>query len=142
MPDADPIAILRETTSVLLIDYPGRIVPDTLTKAGFDVIAHEGPGPEEYRRYSVGDDGEVRRTDGGPAPEHADLVFSYRPLDELPPIVEEAKRIGAKAVWLHRDGANDDEVSESRRIVDAAGLIAVSEPFILDAVSSLGESSP
>jgi len=28
---------------------PGpRIVPDTLARAGFDVTAHEGPGPEEY----------------------------------------------------------------------------------------------
>ena len=141
MPDTGPIAILRETTSMLLIDYPGRRVPDTLTRAGFDVVAHEGPGPDEYRRYSVGHDGEIHRTEGGPAPEHADLVFSYRPVDEIPGIVEEAKRIGAKAVWLHVDGT-DDELSESRRIVEAAGLIAVTEPFILDAVSSLGESSP
>ena len=141
MTDADPLAILRATRSVLLIDYPGRIVPDTLTRAGFDVVAHEGPGPDEYRRYSVGDDGSVERTEGGPAPEHADLVFSYRPIDELPPIVEEAKRIGARAVWLHVDGT-DDDVSESRRIVEQAGLVAVSEPFILDAVSSLGPSSP
>ena len=48
----------------------------------------------------------------------------------------------AEAVWLHVDGTNADELSESRRIVEAAGLIAVSEPFVLDAVSSLGESSP
>ena len=142
MTDPDPIEILRATTSVLLIDYPGRIVPDTLARAGFDVVAHEGPGPLEYRHYRVGDDGEIVRSDGGPAPDHADLVFEYRPIDELPPIIDEAKRIGATAVWIHDDGTNADEVAESRRLVREAGLPAVTEPFILDAVSSLRPPTP
>jgi predicted CoA-binding protein len=139
----DGLAILRATRTILLIDYPGRVVPDTLARAGFDVVAHEGPGPDEYRRYTAHPDtGDVTRSEGGPAPGHADLVFSYRPVAELPGIVEEARRIGATAVWLHQDGANGDELPESRQIVADAGLVSIAEPFILDAVSSLRSPSP
>ena len=144
----DHQALLESTQSILLIDYPGRIVPDTLTRAGYIVVAHEGPGPNEYVAYSLDANGEIARGAPGPAPDQADLVFSHRPVDELPEIAEEAARIGARAVWMHSglasDGSPDprgcwlppDDRSQARRLVEAAGLAYLDEPFILDAVAA------
>ena len=88
--------VLAGTESILLIDYPGRVVPDT----------------------------------------HTDLVYSYRPIDELPGIVEEAARLGAKAVWTQYDTEpSDDERARARAIVEAAGLAHVDAPLLLDAVA-------
>jgi hypothetical protein len=33
---------------VLVIDWPSRDVADALVRAGFDVVVHDGPGPEDY----------------------------------------------------------------------------------------------
>ena len=149
MAAADYRTLLASTRRIVLIDYPGRIVPDSLAKAGFEVVAHEGPGENEYHEYSVVD-GAVIRGDGGPAPAAADLVFSHRPIDELGPIAEEAARIKAKAVWLHSGIAegggrdprgcwlSDEDRATARSIVEGAGLEYVDSPFILDAVEERG----
>jgi predicted CoA-binding protein len=127
--------VLQQTSSILLIDYPGRVVPDTLARSGFDVIAHEGPGPEEYHRYSVDGD-EITKSAGAGPPAAVDLVFSHRPLNELRPIVAEAVRVGARALWQHT-GYTQDERREAEGVVTAAGLVYVDEPYILDAVAEL-----
>ena len=129
MTDVDARALLRSVRTILLIDYPGKVVPETLARAGFDVRTHEGPGPEEYGSYALQGD-EVVQGPRGAAPGSADLVFSHRPIDELPAIVEEAVRLGAKAVWVTEASAGD----EARRLVEAAGLTYVGEPPILDAL--------
>lgn len=127
--------VLRATASILLIDYPGRIVPDTLARRGFDVTAHEGPGPEEYHRYRLAGD-EIVKGEGSGAPAAVDLVFSHRPLDELGPIVAEAQRLGAIALWQH-DGYTPDERRQAESMVTTAGLVYVDAPFILDAVAEV-----
>jgi predicted CoA-binding protein len=129
--------VLQQTSSILLIDYPGRVVPDTLARSGFDVTAHEGPGPEEYYRYSVDGD-EIAKSQGAGPPAAVDLVFSHRPLDELAPIVEEAVRLGARALWQH-PGYTSEERRQAEALATAAGLVYVDEPYILDAVADLSE---
>ena len=119
----DPREVLASTTTILLIDYPGRAVPEALARAGYVVRTHEGPGELDYGSYAVEGD-EVLQGPRGAAPEAADLVFSHRPVDELPGIVDEAVRIGAKAVWVTEESAGD----EARSIVEAAGLAYVGEP--------------
>jgi hypothetical protein len=52
--------VLQETKSILLIDYPGRVVPDSRARAGFVVTAHEGPGALEYCHYQVAGDEVVK----------------------------------------------------------------------------------
>jgi hypothetical protein len=47
----DRRSLLESMRTILLIDYPGRVVPETLARAGFDVRTHEGPGPMEYGSY-------------------------------------------------------------------------------------------
>jgi predicted CoA-binding protein len=128
----DHLHLLETARTILLIDYPGRIVPETLARAGYEVVTHEGPGPMDYGSYAVAGS-EVVPGPRGPAPEHADLVCSHRPVAELPGIVEEAVRIGATAVWVTAEAAGD----EARSIVEAAGLAYVGDPPILDALEEL-----
>ncbi|HVA05394.1 MAG TPA: hypothetical protein VNG12_01510 [Acidimicrobiales bacterium] len=45
--------ILEQTRSILLVDWPSRAGPDTLTRAGFAVTVHGGPGPCDYSNYTV-----------------------------------------------------------------------------------------
>lgn len=127
--------VLRGTASILLIDYPGRIVPETLARRGFEVTAHEGPGPEEYHRYHV-DGAEIVKSAGGGPPAAVDLVFSHRPIVELGPIVAEAQRLGAIALWQH-DGYTPDERRQAESMVAAADLVYIDAPFILDAVAEV-----
>lgn len=140
MPEAaGPLAGVR---SVVLIDWPSRDVPDALARRGLTVVSNDGP--DEYNAYElVGDEVRVRSVDG--LPERADLVYTHRPIDELPEIVETAKELGAKIVWLQsgRDasGAKDprgcwlsaDDARKAREIVKAAGLGYIDSPYIGDA---------
>lgn len=124
--------LLAETTTVVLVDWPSREVPDTLARHGFSVIAAEGP--ETYTAYEA-HEGEVRTHSVDGLPQSAELVYAYRPIDELPDIVHTATAVGATAVWLHpaRDLAPADAAG-ARELVERAGLVFITEPSILDAV--------
>jgi hypothetical protein len=123
--------------------------PDTLARAGFEVIVHGGPGPEAYSAYECDKDESVVRHVGA-APEHADLVYAHRPMAELPGIVTVAQAIGARTIWLQSGltstGTGDprgcwvpeEESREAREMVESVGLSYVEEPYIADAVRELG----
>lgn len=141
----DVAKLLASTKTVLLVDWPSRDVPDTLARGGFTVVSNDGP--EEYNAYEV-EAGEVRLRQVGRAPERADLVYTHRPIDELPEIVDTAKAVGAKAVWiqsgLDTTGAKDPrgcwfpqaDSDTARKIVEEAGLTYIQAPYIADAVRS------
>jgi hypothetical protein len=99
----EPEAVLRTARSVLVVDWPSREVPDGLAAAGLQVVVKGGPGPLH------------------PQPEHIDLVYAYRPVDELPGIAALAKELGARAVW-HGVALSVQEAAGARRIVEAEGL--------------------
>ena len=140
---ADVAGRLAQTKTVLLIDWPSRDVPDTLARGGFTVVSSDGP--DEYNAYEV-EGGEVRVRDVGQLPKRADLVYTHRPIDELPEIVDTAKAVGAKAVWiqsgLDKSGAKDPrgywfpqaESDKARKIVEGAGLTYIEASYIADAV--------
>ena len=153
-PVTDVAEIIRDSRTVLLVDWPDRDVPDTLARAGYGVVSDDGPSADEYNAYEMVE-GEVRiRRVGGP-PEHVDLVYTHRPVDELPDIVEQARALGARAVWiqsgLDATGARDprgcwlapERSTEAREIVESAGLVYIEAPYIGDAVRrvSAGESA-
>ena len=118
---------LQDARTVLLIDYPRREVPETLARAGYEVVVEGGPKPEDYFGFTVEGD-HVNEVRLGLTPEHADIVYVYRPAEELPEIVEQARRIGAGIVWC--EVGSDD----ARRIVEDAGLAYVDSPPIVEAV--------
>jgi predicted CoA-binding protein len=100
MPSAEEV--LDHVDTILMVDWRSRDVPDTLARAGFSVVVHGGPGPEDYSAYER-ENGAVVVRPLGVAPEHGDLVYTHRPIDELPGIVSTAQAIGARTVW-HQSG--------------------------------------
>jgi predicted CoA-binding protein len=146
MTEADEV--LRAARTVLLVDWPSRDVPETLVRAGYTVFVKGGPEPDNYSVQELVD-GEVIGRRVGVAPEHVDLVYSHRPLGELPGIVALADRVGAAAVW-HQSGLDstgvkdpegvwlaESEAQEASAVVQAAGLVFVHTPYIADTVRRL-----
>jgi predicted CoA-binding protein len=141
--------ILRETGSILLVDWPSKDVPETLARAGYTVVVKGGPEPGNYWAYEVRD-GEVISRRTGQAPVAVDLVYSHRPVGELPGIVAMAQRLGAGAVWLQSGRASDgtrapdgcwmDQAASraARATVESAGLAYIEAPYIADEVRSRG----
>jgi len=60
-------------------------------------------------------------------PEPVDIVDIFRPPPAVPPIVEEAIRIGAKAVWM-QEGISHAEAAQQ---AEAAGLAVVQDRCIM-----------
>jgi predicted CoA-binding protein len=141
--------ILREAGSILLVDWPSRDVPETLARAGYTVLVKGGPQPDNYSIYEVRD-GDVVPRRIGRAPAAVDLVYSYRPVGELPGIVAMAQQLGAGAVWLQSGVASDgtkttdgcwmDQSSSqaARAVVESAGLAYIEAPYIADEARSRG----
>ena len=127
--------------TILVIDWPSKEVPELLARARLRVVVRGGPGPEDYSIYQI-NNGEVMERLTGCPPERADLIYSYRPLSELPGIIATAKELGAKTIWS-QSGVNatggkdprgcwvaDDELTLARNLVEAAGLRFIAEPYI------------
>lgn len=123
-----PADVLAAARAVLLVDYPSRVVPDTLVRAGRTVFVKSGPGPGDFTLQRLQGEEVVARL-LGQAPDHVDLVYAHRPLAELPGIVELAKQLGASAIWREFDPA---ESAQARRLVEEAGLRYVDEAPIVD----------
>jgi predicted CoA-binding protein len=135
---------LKTAETILVIDWPSKEVPELLALAGFKVVVRGGPGPEDYSAYEL-NNGKVVARRIGPPPERVDLVYSYRPLSELPEIISTAKSLQAKTIWtqsgMSANGVKDpkgcwlasDELQSARALVESAGLNYVSEPYIGDA---------
>jgi predicted CoA-binding protein len=135
--------ILKIVRTILLIDWPSKDVPETLTRAGFRIFVHGGPGPEDYSAYEL-DGRDVVSRPTGCRPNQADLVYSHRPLAELPKTLAEARAVSAKFLWIQSgmssDGTRDpkghwmseDDLKTTHGQVHAAGLELITRPYILD----------
>lgn len=139
--------LIRDSHTVLLVDWPSRDVPDTLARAGYTVVSADGPA-DEYNAYEVVE-GRIAVRPVADPPDRVDFVYSHRPVDELPRIVEQARSLGARAIWLQSGldatGARDprgswlpeDQADRARRIVEEAGLAFVDGPYLADAVRAV-----
>jgi hypothetical protein len=123
-----PDEVLRATRTVLLIDWPTRDVPEALARAGYEVIASQGPGPEDYTAYDLDDDQVVARHAGAP-PARAELVYSHRPDGDLPGVIDLARHVGATAIWCETPSPR------ARELIEAAGLVYVGARKIVDALN-------
>jgi len=147
------IEILRVVETVLVIDWPSKEVPELLARSGLRVVVHGGPGPEDYSIYEINkgevNSGEVMERRTGRPPERAELIYSYRPLSELPGIIATAKELGAKTIWYQSGVAAtggkdprgcwvaDEELTLARNLVEAAGLRFIADPYIGEVARSL-----
>ncbi len=144
MTDTD--TILRTAHSVLVVDWPTKALPETLS-VPVRGLREVGPRARRLVTYEAADDGSIRRHRIG-RPDRVDLVHVYRPIDELAAFVELARDLGASIVWvrgLAADGTRDPAgcwLSAgpliARGLVEAAGLVYVDHPSILDAVRTAG----
>jgi predicted CoA-binding protein len=147
----DPERILEAASSILVVDWPSRDVPETLVRAGYAVVVKGGPEPDDYKAQELREGAVVPRPVGRP-PDRADIVYSHRPLGELPGIVQLAKEVGATTVWcqsgLSSAGVDDpkgvwapeEKSRDARETVEAAGLAYVDDVYIADVVRQLGIS--
>jgi hypothetical protein len=142
-PAMNPKEMSGLVETVLVIDWPTKDVPEMLALAGFHVVVRGGPGPDDYSVYELNHGQVVTRHIGRP-PERVDLIYTYRPLSELPEIIATAKRLQAKTIWtqsgLSAAGVKDlkgcwapeEELRLARNQVESAGLNYVTEPYLGD----------
>ena len=146
----DVAEILRQAHRVVLYDWPDQDVPDALALAGLEVMIYGGPAPNDVSRREVVE-GRVVSRRIGMRPESADLVYVFRPLVELPGILEESKRLGATAMWrqsgLNEAGQRDPrgcapsaDSEQWRHQVEGAGLRYIEEAYIADAARQIAAS--
>jgi hypothetical protein len=52
-PAVNAKAIFKGVETVLVIDWPSKDVPESLARAGLNVVVRGGPGPEDYSTYEM-----------------------------------------------------------------------------------------
>ncbi len=108
--DSRVVAIVGLSASA---DRPSNIVGRYLKEHGYRVI------PVNPREKEVL--GEICYPDLVSIPEPVDVVDIFRPAAEVPAIVREAIRLGAKAIWIQEGIVNEEAAKRAR----AAGLQVV-----------------
>jgi predicted CoA-binding protein len=94
-------------------DRPSYKVASYLKEQGYKIIP-VNPAEREIL-------GELCYPDLASIPELVDVVDVFRRSEEVLPIVEEAIRIGAKAVWMQEGVINEEAAARARE----AGLLVV-----------------
>ena len=74
-------------TSVVVVDWPTRDVPESLVGAGLAVSVHGGPRPEDWAVHELGPDGTTVVERKAP-----DLMLEYWQVPKSNSIVDEGKR--------------------------------------------------
>ncbi len=99
-------------------DRPSNEVAHHLQEKGFRIIP-VNPTAKEIL-------GEVSYADLTAIPEKVDVVDIFRRSEDVPPIVEQAIKIGAKTVWMQEGVINEDAALRARQ----AGLNVVMDHCI------------
>ena len=145
----DPLQILKMSKNILLVDWPNPGLPRVLLQAGFAVYCFS---PNKYTKAEIIPDAPVdiniknifppdKEGDGylvfRPLPEKPasiDIVYVYRPEEELPEIIaEHVLPLGAKSLWLDPPGMSE----AARRIIAESGLILIDNVFIAETTKNL-----
>jgi predicted CoA-binding protein len=100
-------------------DRPSYRVADYLKAQGYRIIP-VNPAESEIL-------GELCYPDLDSVPESVDVVDIFRRSEEVLPIVKEAIRIGAKAVWMQEGVINEEAAAWARE----AGLMVVMDKCML-----------
>ena len=111
--------ILNEYRNVAIVgaspntERPSYRVASYLVEHGYNVIPVNPKAPEILGKTSYPDLSAI--------PEPVEVVDIFRRSEEVTPIVEEAIKIGAKAVWMQEEVINEEAAAKARD----AGLLVV-----------------
>jgi uncharacterized protein len=111
--------ILKEARTVAVVGFssdsakPGHYVPAYLQRQGYRIIP-VNPTLDEAL-------GERAYPDLKSVPERIDVVEIFRRAEDVPPVVEQAIEVGARAVWMQRGIVNEEAAAKARE----AGLDVV-----------------
>jgi hypothetical protein len=99
------------TATVRFVDWPSGDVPEAFVRAGHEVVVQGGP--DVYAGWQLHEsDVTTERVTGTPA--HVDLLYVYRPIDELPGLVEVGRRAGATVVCVQFSAASPEAPPDRR----------------------------
>ncbi len=113
--------ILAEAKTIAIVglsdkpDRPSNEVAGVLKSKGYRIIPVNPMIREAFGEKAYGSLSEI--------PEKIDLVDVFRRSEDVPPIAEEAVRIGARFFWM-QEGVRSERACE---ILDAAGI-----PWVMD----------
>ncbi|MBI4233997.1 MAG: CoA-binding protein [Chloroflexi bacterium] len=111
---------------------PGNIAPRFLMEHGYRIIP---VNPNEAEVL-----GQKCYPNLAAIPEKVDIVSVFRRSEDVPPIVQEAIQVGARAVWMQEGVVNEEAAQEARQ----HGLDAVMDRCIhcaiQDHLKELGKS--
>ena len=107
-------------------DRPSYEVASYLKQQGYRIIP-VNPMEKEIL-------GEICYPDLASIPEPVDVVDIFRRSEEVLPIVEEAIKIGAKAVWMQEGVVNGEAAARARE----AGLLVIMDECMLKEHQRLG----
>ena len=110
-------------------DRPSNRVAKYLKEQGYRVIP--------VNTYAKEILGETCYPDLSSIPEPVDVVNIFRRPEAVPPIVEEAIEIGAKAVWMQEGVINEEAAARAKE----AGLLVVMDRCMLKEHGKLQKSS-
>ena len=117
--------ILRSSKTIAIVglspkeDRPSFTVGSYLQEQGYRVIPINPAAPEIL--------GEKSYPDLASIPEKVDAVDIFRRPEDVLPVVEEAIKIGAKAVWMQEGIVNEDAAKRARD----SGLLVVMDKCML-----------
>ncbi|MBL8178323.1 MAG: CoA-binding protein [Bryobacterales bacterium] len=117
--------LLREAKTIAVVGLSGRRfrpsygVSQYMQEQGYRIIP---VNPNETEVL-----GETAYATLEEVPEKVDIVNIFRRPEQVPPVVDAAIRIGAKAVWMQEDVVHEEAAAKAR----AAGLFVVMDRCIL-----------
>lgn len=118
-------SILRETRTIAVVglsgspERPGHYVPAYLQKQGYRVIPVNPYIPSVLGEKSYPELKDV--------PETIDLVLLFQRSENVPPFVDQAIQVGAKAVWMQTGIRNEPSAERARQ----AGLLVVQDACMM-----------
>lgn len=152
----DLAKLLSEATTILLVDWPNQEVPAALVRGGWTAVAprhppdpsaspflsHEvssrDPRPEDGVTFPLSDGARLFFLPLDALPSTIDIVSTFRPAEEQPAVVEEAIRLGARAVWVE---PGESVSTAAREHAEGGGLRFVEGTSIADMARELGSRS-
>ncbi len=117
--------ILREFRNIAVVglsassERPSYRVASYLAEQGYNIIPVNPNTQEVLDKTSYPDLGSI--------PEKVDVVEVFRRPEDVMPVVEEAIKIGAKAVWMQEGIVNEEAAARAR----GAGLLVVMDKCML-----------